>query len=131
MSTKPTIRRFRYDLDIHSVILAINTAVLSEEMAHEINNFLSGNEDRLERSDDDVYRVVGRMFAYGLIGYMVTIGGGVVSEDSGPEFVKSVLDYFGEGWPDADQLGIAIEDAYVEFPEESSMDDEELEGGAS
>lgn len=127
MSAQVTIRRFRYNLDFHSVVLAINTSVLTEEMANEINDFLSSPDDRLEKCDGDIYRVVGRMFAFGLIANMLTMGGGTVCKDSSSEFVRSTLDYFGEGWPDIDQLGITVEDAYVEFPDEASMDDDEMD----
>lgn len=109
-----TIRRFRYTHDDKELVLEVDTAVLSEEMAHEINSFLSEADSRLEACDGDVYRVVGRMFALGAFGYMAEIGGSVIDDrDVGRLFVLSVIDRFSEGWPAADALGISIVEAYV------------------
>lgn len=109
-----TIRRFRYTHDDKELVLEVDTAVLSEEMAHEINSFLSEADNRLQACDGDVYRVVGRMFALGALGYMAEIGGANFNDRTvGRTFVLSVLDRFAEGWPSADSLGISIVDAYV------------------
>ena len=109
-----TIRRFRYTHDGKELVLEMDTAVLSEEMAHEINSFLSEADSRLSACDGDVYRVVGRMFALGAFGYMAEIGGSFIDDrDVGREFVPSVIDRFAEGWPAAHASGISIVEAYV------------------
>lgn len=108
------IRRFRYQHEDYDLVLELDTAILTEEMAHEINDFRSESESRLDTCEGDIFRVVGRMFALGAFGYMAEIGGAFITDrDLGREFVRSILDRFSEGWPDIETLGISIVEAYV------------------
>ncbi len=114
MSDNNAIRRIRYRHEDCDLVLEIDTSILTEGMAHEINNFITSPEDRLETCDGDIYRVVGRMFALGAINYMAEIGGASIHDrDLGHQFVVSVLDKFYEGWPGIGELGISIVEAYV------------------
>lgn len=123
-----TTRRIHYSINDFEVELEIDTSILDEATAHEINNFLSSAEDRLETCNGDIYRVVGRMFAEGAFGYMAEIGGASINDrETGHEFVASILDWFHEGWPRIDALGISIVSADVPSINFDDLMEDEME----
>ena len=121
------VRCFKYSHDESDLVLEVDTSILTEAMAHEINNFLSEASSRLQTCDGDIYRVVARLFALGAFGYMAEIGGAYIDDRAvGREFVNSILSKFAEGWPDADELGIFIVEAYVPSFDFNDLREEEV-----
>lgn len=61
--------------------LEVDLDVLTEERAREINQFWSGDEDRLSDADDDVIRAVVKLAAERFVYALLRIGGGIVDGD--------------------------------------------------
>ena len=98
------------------VTLLVDFDVLTPELATEINSFWSGAEDRLHAEDGNVQLAVVRLFGSTAIRYFMADGGasfgwGVPTLDA--YWTQKVIDDQGEGWPDAEGLGILIMAAEV------------------
>ncbi len=107
------------------VVLEVDLDVLTEELAADINNFVSGNDDRLEREDGDVIRTAIRMFGHYVIRCFLADGRicqvGPIGQDN-IRSTQAVLDFVGEGWPDFEALGIVIFEAYVALPDYDELE---------
>lgn len=116
--------KFEWDeADDMYVVISVDTEVLKAEMAHEINKFLSSHTARLKECNDDIFRVVAQLFASQFMQWALE-NGGVYCHDHhsrGPEFIRDVLRWVGEGWPPADQCGLTIVRAYVNTPDFSNL----------
>lgn len=115
-----TIKRFvvRFG-DDDEVCLEVDTTVLTEALATEINTFYGNAESRLWHEGGDVVRVVVRMFGANVLQFMSSEGWADVHEehsDLRALLMKDVLEWLHEGWPDAEGLGISIVEAFVEAP---------------
>lgn len=121
------IKKFRVGelLSDTYVVLEVDLDVLTEELAAQINNFVSGNDDRLEREDGDVIRTAIRMFGHYAIRCFLADGGIYLDGPIGQENLratKDVLDFLDEGWPDFEALGIVIFEAYVALPDYDELE---------
>ena len=93
------------------VTLQVNHDLLTPELAKEINDFWSDAKYRLLAEDQDVVRVVIRMLGARTISLAMEQGGWDFSNQTyavGLRTAQDVLDCYGEGWPKAEDLGIAI-----------------------
>lgn len=76
------LRTFKLDdCDRCSVVVEMDTDVLTVERATEINAFWGGAAERLQGSGGDVVLAVVRMFALGAIYALIHDGGGSFSSD--------------------------------------------------
>jgi hypothetical protein len=115
--SKATLRRFnvRY-ADDNQVLLEVDTAILTPELATEINSFWGSDKLRLAEQGGDIVQTVVRLFGARAIFSMQADGGADFSEgaEGSSEFwTKRVLELQVEGWPDFERLGIRIVQAYV------------------
>lgn len=129
------IRKFKISADENNVVLAVDMAVLTQELAAEINNFWGSPSARLAEQDGDVVLTVVRLFGSEAIGSLLEEGGAQFGESSAAMskyWTEKVLELQGEGWPSAEGLGIRIVEAYVDVPDFFSCEMEEVdaEGGA-
>lgn len=93
-----------------SITLEIDTAVMTEELSTEVNEFWSGAEDVLDASGGDVFQAVARRAAGRLLGYLL----------DGYNEIAAVSELSEqEGWPGLDMIGITIIDH--EIPDLSSV----------
>ena len=93
------------------VTLQVGHDLLTPEMAKEINDFWSEANYRLLQEDQDVVRVVIRMFGARTISLAMEQGGWDFSKQSvvaGLRTAQEVIDSYGEGWPKAEELGIYV-----------------------
>lgn len=111
------------EADDMSVVIQVDTDVLKPELAQEINKFMSGHAARLSECEGDIYRVVAQLFASYLMCWALENGGIYCSESGhrGPEFIRDVLDWVGEGWPRYEECGLTIVSAYVNAPDFSTL----------
>lgn len=112
-----SLRRFnvRY-ADDNEVLLEVDMAILTPELATEINNFWGSNLLRLEEQNGDIVQTVVRLFGARAILHIQADGGVDFSEgaaDSSEFWTKQVLEAEHEGWPDPEHLGMWIVQAYV------------------
>ncbi|UCU93981.1 DUF2528 family protein [Hydrogenophaga taeniospiralis] len=117
------------DDDFHQVCLRVDTAVLTPEMATQINTFWGGSEDRLDDQGGDVVLAVIRLFGAQCIRHLLEDGGAeFASNDAGQQqrITQGVLNAEGEGWPDLESLGILVTSADVYVPEFNSVTLQEL-----
>jgi len=91
--------------------LGIDTDVLSEELAHEINDFWAGADEILEASDNDVYQAVVRRAANPIWNELLNDWDGVWALE---QLGKS------EGWPE--RHGITILDYELPDRDQCSLD---------
>lgn len=134
-----TIKSFQitHDDDFHQVILRVDTAVLTPELAHDINAFWGGADDRLEQQGGDVVEAVVRLFGTQCIQRLLEEGGCEFASDDVDQqrrITQDVLQAEVEGWPDIDGLGmlIASADVYpVEFNSTKLTALPDVPGGAS
>lgn len=106
--------------------LRVDHDILTPELATEINNFWSENGWRLSKEDGDVVRAVIRMFGARALRRAMEQGWDF-SNHSGARALnhaEDVINMDGEGWPNAEGLGISITDASASLPD---FDDVELE----
>ena len=111
--------------DDAEVTLCVNFDLLTPELAKLINDFLTCSEFRLGEEDEDVQRVVIRMFGEAAIRFFMDDGGAELK--TGTEYrgqTERVLEFLYEGWPAFDDLGIVITGASVRCV---TYDDVELE----
>lgn len=112
------LHRFRVrHADDNEVLLEVDPAILTPEMATEINTFWGGAARRLADQHGDVVQTVVRMFGARAIFYMqADRGADLVETDQrgGEQWTKLILESEAEGWPSFEQLGIRIVSAYVE-----------------
>lgn len=95
-----------------SITLDIDTEVITEALAREINGFWTSAEDVLEESGGDVFQAAARRAAGGLIGFLFD---GFTTDGAVSELSES------EGWPPDEVLtGIRIVDH--DLPEFGSLD---------
>lgn len=109
------------------VTLQVDHDLLTPELAKEINDFWSDASYRLRKEDEDVVRVVIRMFGARTISLAMEQGGWDFSKQSvvaGLRTAQEVIDSYGEGWPKAEELGIYV----IQVAADSvGFDDVELE----
>ncbi|MGE3348162.1 MAG: DUF2528 family protein [Ramlibacter sp.] len=115
-------RRFviRY-ADDNEVTLEVDPAVLTLEMAAEINNFHGPimAELRLADQNGDLLATVARMFGACALFCMAADGGAQIEEgeaEAAALYVNNTLVQEHEGWPTYEELGIRIVSAYVAAP---------------
>ena len=109
------------------VTLQVDHDRLTPEVAKEINGFWSNSDSRLAAEDENVVRTVIRMFGARAIALAMQKGGWDFSNQphsAGLRTAQDVIDSFGEGWPKAEELGIFVTDASVDYVD---FDDVELE----
>ena len=102
------------------VSIQVDTDVLTVDVAHEINNFITAPDSRLAECDEDIYRVVAQMFASYLMRWALSEGGAYCKDKDDPRgkvFLRDVLKWLYEGWPDADKCGLTIVYCSVFTPE--------------
>ena len=101
------------------VSIQVDTDVLTVDVAHEINNFITAPDSRLIECDGDIYRVVAQMFASYLMRWALSNGGAYCNKDDprGQVFLNNVLEWLREGWPDADKCGLTIVNCFVFTPD--------------
>jgi Protein of unknown function (DUF2528) len=121
------IKKFRVGEPLSDtyVVLEVDLDVLTAERAAFINDFVSGNDERLEREDGDVIRTAIRMFGDYAIRCFLADGGINLDGPIGPENVRAtikVLNFVYEGWPDFEALGIVIFEAYVALPDYDALE---------
>jgi len=81
-----------------SITLEVDLDILTTERATEINEFWSGDDDRLDDADGDVIRAVVRLAAARLVFAMLRVAGATVtSEDQAAIWTKQDL-HDEEGW---------------------------------
>lgn len=93
------------------VTLQVDHDLLTPELAKEINDFWSDASYRLRQEDEDVVRVVIRMFGARTISLAMEQGGWDFSKQSVVASLRTaqeVIDSYGEGWPKAEELGIYV-----------------------
>lgn len=109
------------------VTLQVDHDLLTPELAKEINDFWSDASYRLRKEDEDVVRVVIRMFGARTISLAMEQGGWDFSKQSvvaGLRTAQEVINSYGEGWPKAEELGIYV----IQVAADSvGFDDVELE----
>jgi hypothetical protein len=95
------------------VTLQVDHDILTPELAKEINDFWSDNEYRLDEENQDVVRAVIRLFGTRAIAVAMKQGWDFSfrSYEDGIRNAADVIEHDGEGWPKAEELGIAITDA--------------------
>ncbi|VTU32056.1 hypothetical protein H4CHR_02933 [Variovorax sp. PBS-H4] len=112
-----TLRRFSIsDRNDNQVTIEIDTDVLTEDLAHEVNNFLSGAKERLAGFDDeDIYACVAMMAAHRALLMMMADGGALFPTCDSQRSDAWTADLLKEeGMPSA---GVRIASAYVEVPD--------------
>ncbi|MBX3588757.1 MAG: DUF2528 family protein [Ramlibacter sp.] len=115
-------RRFRARYgDDNEIVLEIDPAVLTLEIAAEINNFYGpvAAKRRLEDQAGDLLAAVARLFAACALFCATADGGADFSEGDTRQaeaLVKDTLQQEAEGWPTYESLGIRIVSAYVDAP---------------
>jgi hypothetical protein len=108
------------DTDVNIVLLEIDHAMLTPELAAEINDFWSGASERLSDQAGDVVQTVIRLFGANAIVHMQREGGVDFSEgsaDRSEAWTRDVVAAQVEGWPEVEHLGIRIVEAYVTAPD--------------
>lgn len=96
-------------LDDSEVVLVVDDEIMTDAMAHEINNFWSSSEYRLADENGDIIQVVAKMFGEQVLRYVSNDDGGYAYEpDACRRYLGYVLDDVREGWPDKEHLGITI-----------------------
>jgi hypothetical protein len=123
--SKPNTMRYvvRFG-DCDEITLEVDTSVLTEQLATEINTFWSGATDRLQAESGDVVRAVVRLFGACVVKFMHCDGWADVYEnqnDLRAMLLRDVLREQYEGWPDAQGLGISIVSALVQTPSFDSV----------
>lgn len=112
------------------VTLKVDHDLLTPDLATEINNFWTNADSRLAAENENVVRVVIRMFGARAIALAMEQGGWDFSNSSpaaGLRTAQEVIDDFGEGWPKAEELGISV----IQVAADSvGFDDVELEVAA-
>lgn len=104
------------EMDLGVIRLRVDLNRLTVELAHQINNFWSGNRQRLEKESGNVVNVVIRMFGAAAIAHMLADGGAdfyASDSEAGHAWTSSTLRKQHEGWPDMEELGILIVEACV------------------
>ena len=112
------------------VTLVVDHDLLTPDLATEINTFWSNSDSRLAAEDENVVRAVVRMFGARAIALAMEQGGwdfSNQSQASGLRTAQDVIDSYGEGWPNAEELGISVIHAAADSV---GFDDVELEAAA-
>lgn len=123
------IQKFKvYDGDAE-VVLAVDRAVLTPELATLINDFWGEASSRLNAQDGDVVLTVVRLFGSVTIAHMLSESAhfGMNNSNMSTYWTKRVLELEHEGWPNAEGLGIRIIEACVDVPDFLSVEIEELD----
>ena len=117
------IKKYRVTDEAENYIdLQVDTDVLTSELATHINNFWSGNKDRLDKENGDVVAVVVRFFGALALRFFLSEGGvtsiPLTHENSTQYWTNRVIDFVVEGLPSTSAaLGIQLFDALVIVPE--------------
>lgn len=101
----------------HFVELAIDVEVLTPGHAEEINSRWSNADHRLKQVNGDAELAVAQLFGALVINHARYIGGWSFKQrpyEQGLAFAQQVIDSEGDGWPDAQELGIAVVGASVD-----------------
>lgn len=110
-----TLKRYQVSFDDDaSVTLEVNTEVLTVDLAHIINSFWSGAEERIVEQGMDVVLAVVRLFGVCAIQSMTHEEAGdfdVHNVNASSYWTDRVIEMQVEGWPDAEGLGIRIIEA--------------------
>lgn len=110
------IKKYRVQAGMDfTLVLAIDTDIMSHELAHEINDFWGGADEILDVSDDDPHQAVARRAAYPL---WETLLDGYNEEWALKTLGES------EGWPA--NHGITIIDYELPDFDQSNLDVEQL-----
>lgn len=124
------LRRFviRY-ADDNEIVLEVDPAVLTLEVAAEVNNFHGPYiaQQRLDDQAGDLLATVARRFGAAAMFCIAGDGGALIDEDEAEvaaQYVKDTLQQEYEGWPRYEELGIRIVSACVDAP---SYDDVTVE----
>lgn len=100
----------------HFVELAIDVEVLTQGHAEEINSRWNNADQRLKQVNGDAVLAVAQMFGALVINHARYIGGWSFMQRPfapGLAVAQQVIDSEGDGWPDAQELGIAVVGASV------------------
>lgn len=83
-STQPSIKRYlvKESWKDYEVTLEVNHDVLTEDIASQINGFLSEAQHRVSSENGDVVKAVIRLFGKTMIGMMLSEGGSSFSPNS-------------------------------------------------
>lgn len=93
-----------YDV-IYDVVIEVDHDIMTDELLHEINNFWSGNSERLEKEDGDVLIAVLKMLTQVVLQQVMETGRGVRGIIRLFDWVHNGI----EGWPAMDgSAGITI-----------------------
>ena len=108
------------------VTLQVDHSVLTTELATEINSFWGDADSRLASEDEDAVKAVVRLFGARAIAVAMKEGWEFSRHgyEKGIRNAADVIEHDGEGWPKAEELGIAITGADGPIV---SFDDVELE----
>ena len=112
------------------VTLQVDHDVLTAELATEINSFWGDADSRLASEDEDAVKAVVRLFGARAIAVLMEQGGadfGNKRPETNKWWTQKVIDEQGEGWPDAEDLGILIQACSVQSV---GFDDVDLEAAA-
>jgi hypothetical protein len=126
------IKNFKITYGEEEVVLAVDMAVLTPELATEINNFWGNSSNRLDEQDGDVVLTAVRLFGSAAIRHMLAEGGagfGLHNAKFSSFWTAKVLELQCEGWPSAEGLGIRIVEACVDVPDFFSCEMEEVDAG--
>ncbi len=116
------------------VTLQVDHDLLTPELAKEINDFWSDHSYRLLQEGRDVVRVVIRMFGAKTISLAMEQGGWDFSKQSpaaGLRTAQEVIDSYGEGWPNAEELGISVIQVTADSVGFDDVELEAIEGSAA
>lgn len=128
--TTHALRRFVIRFaDDNEIVLDVDPAVLTLDVAAEVNNFQGPRiaQARLDDQKGDLLATVARRFGAAAMFCMAGNGGVLIDEaetEAAAQYVKNTLQQEYEGWPMHEQLGIRIVSAYVNAP---SYDDVTVE----
>ncbi|MGB3393214.1 MAG: DUF2528 family protein [Stenotrophomonas sp.] len=120
MAESKAIRSFQIvtGMDL-SIVLDIDTTILTPDIAHETARFWASKDEVLEASDGDDYQAVARHAAGRLWGYLIN-----GYTESGA--VRELHEQEGWCWP-GDSLGITIRDYEIPDFDAASYEAQELE----
>jgi len=93
----------KYDISIPDndiwVVVSIDTDIITEELAEEINNFWTSANEILDASDDDIYQAVARRASQN---FFISLLNGYNEYSAHEELCEA------EGWPPETKEGIKL-----------------------
>lgn len=137
MSTERIFKITWDDSEDMSVVIAVDTSILTLDVANEINQFMSSSDHRLRMCDGDVYMLVAQMFAALFFRCAMDVGGATAvglndaqAKKFSEHWIKRTLVWTIEGWPTYEECGLRIVSAEVDVPTFYNMSAVQLDGGA-